>query len=97
MHSGDVTEVGDIDHMALNAKYRASYDPRRVAGSSVGADFAAGVIEMDYVAMTGDLKIEGGKLLGISPDTGNRRRCIADEPLLVGHDPGVVVRLSWSR
>jgi hypothetical protein len=47
-------------------------------------------IEMDTVALTGNLNIESVKQLRISSDTRNLRRYTADEALLVSNAPGVV-------
>ena len=90
MHLGDVAEVVDVNPLALNAKHRSGYDVRRAAGPSAGADLVEACIEMDPLALTGNLKTECLNRLRISPDTGNPRRCTADEALLINNDSGVV-------
>ena len=47
-------------------------------------------IEMDSLALTGNLKTECLNRFRISPDTGNLRRCTAYEALLISNDSGVV-------
>ena len=47
-------------------------------------------IEMDSLALTGNLKTECLNRSRISSDTGNLRRYTADEALLVSNAPGVV-------
>ena len=90
MHLGDVAEAVDVNPRALNAKHRSGYDVRGAAGPSAEADLVEARIEMDPLALTGNLKTESLNRLRISPDTGTLRRYAPDKALLLSNDSGVV-------